>query len=48
MLAIIGKNDKVLFSIAIKGGNEITSYQQFKIHASLDLIEQKSKTSTEQ
>lgn len=42
MLAIIGKNDKVLFSAAVKSG-DITSYQQFKIHASLDLIEQKAQ-----
>lgn len=47
MLAIIGKNDKVLFSMAIKPG-EITSYQQFKIHASLDLIEQKAKQNADQ
>jgi hypothetical protein len=46
MLAIIGKNDKVLFSIAVRSG-EINSYQQFKIHASLDLIEQKAKTTTD-
>ena len=46
MLAIIGKNDKVLFGTALKSG-DINSYQQFKIHASLDLIEHKGKSATD-
>lgn len=42
MLAIIGKNDKVLFSLAVKQA-EVNPMHQFLIHASLDLIEQRAK-----
>lgn len=46
MLAIIGKNDKVLFSSAVKAG-DINVNQQFQIHAILDLIEHKAKNEKE-
>ncbi len=46
MLAIIGKNDKVLFSLAVKPG-EVNPMHQFLIHASLDLIEQRAKNSSD-
>lgn len=47
MFAIIGKNDKVLFSMALKQNSDITSYQQFQIHSSIDLIEYKAKISSD-
>jgi hypothetical protein len=46
MLAIIGKNDKVLFSMALKN-TEVTYTQQFQIHASLDLIEKQAQNTSE-